>query len=188
MEYSSCTRPSTVLSFRFIWLTFNPSLREEASTAKPWFCDVIYTFPFLRSFTGWFEPLWPYLSLYVLPPKAIPVIWWPRQMFIIGILPFNSLTTFTASFAWMGSPGPFDIKRPSGSNSSISVEVECEGTNVTFIFLCKRERSILSFIPQSMATTCRLPLTSYCFDFFTPTFGRRLISDMSACFFANSNA
>ena len=48
---------------------------DSGSTANPWFWAVISTLSVTRSFTGWFAPWWPNLSLYVRPPPANPMIW-----------------------------------------------------------------------------------------------------------------
>ena len=51
--------------------------------------------PVARSFTGWFAPRCPNLSLYVLPPSASARSWCPRQMPKIGFLPRSSLIVLT---------------------------------------------------------------------------------------------
>ena len=58
--------PSTVLSFKFICdISAISGFMLFSSIAYPWFCEVIYTLSFFKSFTGWFGPRWPYLNLYV---------------------------------------------------------------------------------------------------------------------------
>ncbi|KFC52917.1 hypothetical protein GY12_15560 [Micrococcus luteus] len=69
---SSRRRPSTTWSFRDQWETSTRPKRDSgasigsprgASTAKPWFWEVMATRPVALSSTGWFGPRWPNFSL-----------------------------------------------------------------------------------------------------------------------------
>ena len=55
--------PSFEPSKSEVCVTSTPSGRDVSSTAKPWFWLVISTRPVASSFTGWFAPRWPILSL-----------------------------------------------------------------------------------------------------------------------------
>ena len=65
-QRSSFSNPSTVPSLTFVYVTFEPSGRESASTANPWFWVVMKIRPSLNR-TGWLAPRWPNFSLYVSP-------------------------------------------------------------------------------------------------------------------------
>ena len=98
-----------------------PRGSEPASTANPWFCAVISTRPVSRSFTGWFPPRCPNLSLNVRPPSASASTWWPRQMPNSrqpGVEERAHVRDDAGSAA--GSPGPLLRKTPSGRAASTS--------------------------------------------------------------------
>ena len=68
-----------------------------------------------------------------------------------GIFPDEIAATVCGTSA--GSPGPLEIKMPSGRNLSIASAVVFQGTTVTLQPRLLRDRRIFNFIPQSMATT-----------------------------------
>src|SRR3989304_5426614 len=73
----------------------------------------MWTRPVWRSFTGWFPPRWPNFSLYVLPPRARPRIWWPRQMPRRGTFPARSLAVRTVvrrRSGGAGAPGRLGVE------------------------------------------------------------------------------
>src|SRR6266480_3091240 len=73
--HSRWRSPSHVPSLRLTCVGSQPwRATDSGSTANPWFWAVISTLSVTRSFTGWFAPCWPNLSLYVRPPPANPMI------------------------------------------------------------------------------------------------------------------
>src|SRR5918996_1966056 len=124
---SSSRSPSSVPSFRFQCVSAarpkavftDPSgwppmgVQPFGSTAKPWLWDVTSTRPVSSLRTGWLAPRCPNASLYVVPPRARLMIWWPRQIPNTGMLPSRAVVISTAYRVAAGSPGPLERNTPS---------------------------------------------------------------------------
>ena len=123
--------------------------RVSNLTEKPWFIDVISTFPFSIFFTGWFAPWCPWCILNVLPPRAKARIWCPKQIPKIGIsIDISSLIIGIAYFpVARGSPGPLDRKIPFGFKLAISDAFVLHDTIVILLNLEERHLKILFFTP-----------------------------------------
>ena len=122
-------KPASVASFRCMCVGSPPTARSDSSsTQKPWFWLVISTRPVSRLRTGWFAPRWPNLSFHVFAPSASASSWWPRQMPKVGTSPAISRSVAMVRSTAAGSPGPLEMKSPSGLRARISAALRSCGT------------------------------------------------------------
>ena len=63
------------------------------------------------------------LARTTLPPKAWPMLWWPRQTPRIGTAPESFSSTSSDTPAWSGVQGPGEMTMRAGPSAAISATV-----------------------------------------------------------------
>jgi hypothetical protein len=118
----------------------------SASTAKPWFCDVIATWPVAGPATGWFAPRWPNFSLKVFAPSARPSSWWPRQIPKIGFAVGRASIVRIGAGERRRIAGPLERKMPSGRLEDLAAPARRREDRHAAGPACSR-RTMLRFMP-----------------------------------------
>src|SRR5262249_4056613 len=140
--------PSSVPSFKLRCVASTSAGSVSASTAKPWFWEVIATWPETRSWTGWLAPRWPNFSLNVFAPNARPRSWCPRQIPKMGLpVAISPSIVLMGPGSASGSPGPLERKIPSGLLSRISALLAVAGKIATRQEPSCSKRPMLLFLP-----------------------------------------